>query len=138
MKTESREIEDDEMEEEELLRQRMMRPNPLIQPNQTTPDRTYSQVTSTNHHTPERNSIRQVSPPLSPTQSVDSNESKRVYTPNHSNQPTMQPANKPTPQQTTGPLSILQKRLRWGDQQPVNQHGSRVLNVEVVRPDTKI
>ena len=95
------------MEEEELLRQRMMQPNPLIQPTQTTPDRTYSQVTSTNHHTPERNSIRQVSPPLSPTQSMDSNESQCTYTPKPSNQSTFQPANKPTPQRTVEPSSIL-------------------------------
>ena len=95
------------MEEEELLRQRMMQPNPMIQPTHTTPDRTYSQVTSTNHHTPERNSIRQVSPPPSPTQSMDSNESPHTYTPKPSNQCTCQPASKPTPQQTTGPLSIL-------------------------------
>ena len=126
VKTESREKEDDGMEEEELLRQRMMQPNPLIQPNQTTPDRTYSQVTSTNDHTPDRNSIRQVSPETSPTHSVDSSETKRVYTQTPSNQPTMQPVNKLTPQQTNGPPSIVQRRLQWSDQEPVNQHRLRV------------
>jgi len=95
------------MDEEELLKQQMMQPNPLIQPNQTTPNRTYSQVTSTNDRTLDRNSIQKVSPETSPTQSMDSNETKRVYTQTPSNQRTIQPANKPTPQQTTGPSSIV-------------------------------
>ena len=50
------------MEEEELLRQRMLQPNPLIQPNQTTHDRTYSQVTAANHRTPDRESTSHLSP----------------------------------------------------------------------------
>ena len=115
-----------------------MRPNPMIQPTHTTSDQTYSQVTSTNHHTPERNSIPQVSPPSSPTQSMDSNESPPTYTPKPSNQRTIQPSNKSTPRQATGPLSILRKRLRWGDQEPTHGHGSRVRNVEVVKPAKRL
>ena len=94
-----REIEDDGMEEEELLRQPMLQPNPLIQPNQTTPDRTYSQVTTTNYRTPDRESTRQLSPQKrpSPTQSEESTEIKHMYTPPTPNPPSIQPMNKLTP-----------------------------------------
>ena len=58
----TREIEDDSMDEEEALRQRMLAPNPLTQPNQPTtpPTRTYSQVTAVNQQSesPSREATR--------------------------------------------------------------------------------
>ena len=93
-------MEDDGIEEEDLLRQRMMQPNPWIQPTQTTPNRTYSQVTSMNYQTPDRNSTRQVPPEERPstTQSTESSKTKRSYTPSPSSPPTIQPIIKLTPQ----------------------------------------
>ena len=135
------------MEEEELLRRRMMQPNQLIQPSQVTPDKTCSQVTSTDCHTPDRPATKQLSPQKrpSPTQAVNSNENKRVCKPPAPNPPPIQPVNKLTPRRTTGPPPGIRKHLGWRNQHSrdqakanvpnkADQIGSRVRNVEIVNP----
>ena len=127
------------MEEEELLRQRIVQPNPLIQPNQTTPDRTCSQVTTTDVRNPERELTTQLSPQKrpSPTQPTEPDDNKRVYTPPTPNPPPVQPMNKLTPQRITKPPITAGRRLQWDDQVPKesDQHGSRVRNVEIANPE---
>ena len=108
----------------------MLQPNPLIQPNQTTPDRTYLQVTTTNYRTPDRESTSQLSPQKrpSPTQSEESTEIKRMYTPPTPNPPFIQPMNKPTSLRTTGPTPDVRKKLRWGDQKSNDEFNTKTSN----------